>query len=339
MRIAILFDRASRPGAAPDLMIDATIAAVEQALAADGHVPLRVAATRGGAWERELRDGAIDLVFNLCEGIDGDAMGEPAVIERLESLGVPFTGASSRTAALCLRKPALNARLARAGLPVPPFARVARGDVAPDVGFPAICKPAAEDASLGIDQGSVVRTAGELALRLHAMHGRWSDVVVQRYVAGREMNVGIVGDEPLPISEISFARMPAGLWPIVTYESKWHAGSVEDAGATPVCPAELPGALAGELRRVALAAWRAAGGTGYGRVDFRVDELDRPWVLEVNANPDLAPDAGLARMACAAGLEYPALVRRICALALAERGSAGGEAYVDSASPTAVAGA
>jgi D-alanine-D-alanine ligase len=91
-----------------------------------------------------------------------------------------------------------------------------------------------------------------------------------------------------------------------------------------VCPADVSDALATELRRLALAAWRAIGGTGYGRVDFRVDDEGRPWILEVNANPDLAPDAGLARMARAADLDHGALVRRICALALAERGSARG---------------
>ncbi len=322
MRIAILFDGASRPGAAPDLVIDETIDAVERALAADGHVVQRVAATGDGGWERPIGAGAFDLVFNLCEGVDGDASAEPEVIARLEMLGLPFTGASSRAASLCLRKPEVNALLADAGLPVPPFASVARGHAPPDVGFPAICKPAAEDASIGVDQTSVVRDGGALAERVSAMHERWDEVVVQRYVAGRELNVGMLGDELLPISEISFARMPAGLWPIVTYRSKWDAGSVEDVGAAPVCPADVSDALATELRRLALAAWRAIGGTGYGRVDFRVDDGGRPWILEVNANPDLAPDAGLARMAGAAGLDHATLVRRICALALAERGSA-----------------
>jgi D-alanine-D-alanine ligase len=82
-----------------------------------------------------------------------------------------------------------------------------------------------------------------------------------------------------------------------------------------VCPARLPAPLADELRTLALAAWSVVGGGGYGRVDFRVDADDRPWLLEVNPNPDLAPDAGLARMARAAGLDYAALVRRVCALA------------------------
>jgi hypothetical protein len=145
---------------------------------------------------------------------------------------------------------------------------------------------------------------------------RWDEVLVQRYVDGREINVGIVGDTVLPISEIDFGAMPRGMWRIVTYQSKWMVGSDEDVGAMPQCPADLPPKVAAEVRRVALRAWQLVGGHGYGRVDMRIDASGKPWILEVNANPDIAPDAGLARMAGVAGIEYPALVRTMCELAL-----------------------
>jgi hypothetical protein len=93
-------------------------------------------------------------------------------------------------------------------------------------------------------------------------------------------------------------------------------GSDEDVGAAPQCPADLPPKLAAEVRRIALSAWRLVGGQGYGRVDMRIDAAGKPWILEVNANPDIAPDAGLARMAAVAGIEYPALVRTLCELGL-----------------------
>jgi D-alanine-D-alanine ligase len=193
---------------------------------------------------------------------------------------------------------------------------VRRGGAIPSVGFPAICKPAAEDASIGVEQRSVVRTTRQLTERVSAMLERWDEVLVQRYVEGREVNVGILGDAVLPIAEIDFGRMPKGMWRIVTYRSKWETGSEEDLGSAPRCPARLPAAVAAQLRRVAIAAWRVVGGSGYGRVDLRIDERGRPWILEVNANPDIAPDAGLARMARVAGIEYGALVRQICELGL-----------------------
>ena len=188
-----------------------------------------------------------------------------------------------------------------------------RGDPIPAVGFPAICKPAAEDASVGVEQRSVVRTMRALAERVSSMHERWDEVIVQRYIDGREVNVGIVGDQVLPVSEIQFDAMPKGMWRIVSYRSKWATGSDEDSGAQPLCPASLLDASSPTSSSASRSqAWRVVGGDGYGRVDFRIDRAGKPWILEVNSNPDLSPDAGLARMARVEGLDYGALVRAIC---------------------------
>lgn len=338
MKVAIIFDGVSAAESAavasPDVLIFETVDAVEAALAADGHRVERIAVNPDGRWLERVRRGKFDLAFNLCEGVAGVAALEPSVIAALELLRVPYTGSSSWTAALCLRKPLVNAILDRAGLPVPRWGVVRRpaeaaagaggaaanGARLPTVGFPAICKPAAEDASIGVEQRSVVRTMKALVARVEAMHARWDEVVVQHYVDGREVNVGIVGDQVLPVAEIDFAAMPRGLWRIVSYRSKWDEGSDEDLGAAPTCPADLPPELTAQLAELARAAWRAVGGTGYGRVDFRIDRAGRPWILEVNSNPDFSPTAGLARMGRAAGLDYAALVRRVCESA-AGRGS------------------
>ena len=310
MKIAVLFDGAS--AAAPDQLIVGTVDAVAAELASEGNEIVRVPVSPDAKWIEKLRRARVDLVFNLCESIDGVAALEPPVISVLELLNLPYTGSSSWTTALCLRKHVVNEALQGVGLPVPKFAVVRRGGTIPSVGFPAICKPAAEDASIGVEQRSVVRTTRQLTERVSAMLERWDEVLVQRYVEGREVNVGILGDATLPIAEIDFGRMPKGMWRIVTYTSKWETGSLEDLGSAPRCPARLPAAVATQLRRVAIAAWRLVGGAGYGRVDLRVDERGRPWILEVNSNPDIAPDAGLARMARVAGIEYGALVRQIC---------------------------
>jgi len=318
MKIAIAFDGLSAAGsAAPDLLILGTVEAVERALATDGHTTDRVAVHPDGRWLERVRRGKFDLVFNLCEGVDGVAQLEPAVIGALELLGVPYTGSSAWTTALCLRKHLVNALLHREGLPVPRFGVVRPGEPLPTVGFPAICKPAMEDASVGVEQRSVVRSLRALTTRVAAMHERWADVLVQHFIDGREVNVGILGDRALPAAEIDFTNMPGGMWRIVSYRSKWEEGCEEDLGAVPRCPADIPNALEAEMVEIALAAWRLVGGAGYGRVDFRIDKRGRPWLLEMNANPDIAPDAGLARMARVAGMDYPALVRAVCDLALA----------------------
>ena len=317
MKIGILFDGMSALGQNPDVLILEAVEAVESAIETWGHDAIRVPVNPDGRWVERVRRARFDLVFNLCEGIDGVAEFEPMVIAVLELFGIPYTGNSSATAALCLHKNLVNTMLDSAGLPVPRWSLARRGEDVTSVGFPAICKPAAEDASIGIEQRSVVRSTRALLARVEAMHDRWDEILVQRFIDGREVNVGIVGDQVLPIAEINFGDMPRGMWKIVSYRSKWITGSDEDIGATPSCPADLPRALTRELQRIALTAWRAVGGQGYGRADFRIDRSGRPWLLEVNPNPDISPGAGLARMAGVAGMDYAALVRRLCEIALA----------------------
>jgi D-alanine-D-alanine ligase len=317
VNIAILFDGASAYATEPDMLILGTVEAIEKALVDEGNKVSYIPIHMDGKWIEKVRRGKFDLAFNMCEGIDGIATLEPAVIGVLELFGIPFTGASSYTTNVCLRKNVVNTLLDKAGLPVPRFGAVKRGGALPSVGYPAIVKPAAEDASLGIEQRSVVRNSRQLAERVHQMLESWDEVIVQRFIDGREVNVGLIGNTVLPIAEIDFGAMPEGSWKIITYQSKWITGSDEDLGAVPRCPAKLPKKVAQETRDVALAAWKLVGGTGYGRVDMRIDEEGRPWILEVNANPDIAPDAGLARMAGVAGMPYSALIREICQHGLA----------------------
>jgi D-alanine-D-alanine ligase len=318
MKVALLFDGASAFAKNPDQLIMGAVSRIEQSLVSEGNEVGHIPVFHDGKWIEKLRRGKFDLAFNMCEGIDGIAALESSVVGVLELFKIPFTGASSYCTALCLRKHVVNSLLEKSGLPVPRFATMRRGDPLVTVGFPAIVKPAAEDASLGVEQRSVVRNTRQLAARVASMLELWDEVIVQRFVDGREVNVGILGDTVLPISEIDFRRMPAGRWRIVTYQSKWETGSEEDLGAVPKCPARLPAKLANEIRRVALRAWKLVGGYGYGRVDMRIDANGQPWILEVNANPDIDPDAGLAGMALVAGIEYPALIRSICELGLAQ---------------------
>src|SRR5204862_5371902 len=206
-----------------------------------------------------------DLVFNLCEGVRGVAQWEDHVVGTLELAGLAYTGCGPWTTAVCRRKPVANTVLERAGLPVPRWT-VAQGKIEDDFPLPAIVKPAAEDASAGLDRGSVVSDRKCLRARVAAMTEQFDEVLVQEYVGGREFNVGFVGSRVLPIAEIDFSRMPEGAWPILTYAGKWEIGSADDLGSVPVCPAAVPQKLADRLVRVAELAWRTMQGKGYGRI-------------------------------------------------------------------------
>jgi D-alanine-D-alanine ligase len=190
-----------------------------------------------------------------------------------------------------------------------------------DFPLPAIVKPAAEDASVGIEQASVVRTRAQLEARIAEQSETYEEVIVQEYVDGREFAVGFVGDATLPISEIDFTKMPDGAWPILSFAAKWEKGCAEDKGSQPVCPANVDRDLEKRIVAIAQSAWKAVGGTGYGRVDLRVDRNGEPWVLEVNPNPDISDSAGLSAMAHAKGWSYNELIMRIvdCATSAAQR--------------------
>jgi D-alanine-D-alanine ligase len=256
-----------------------------------------------------------DLVINLCEGIGGYSRWECMVVGALELAGVPFTGAGSWTTTVCHNKNVVNALLQAAGLPIPRWGMPVGGKVSSDFPLPAIVKPAAEDASVGIDQASVVRNHRQLRRRVAHIEKEYGPAMVQQYIGGREFAVGIVGSTVLPLSEIDFSQMPNGSWPILSFDAKWTAGSAEDVGSRPVFPARVVPLIARRMRAVALSAWRAVRGQGYGRVDMRLDEAGQPWLLEVNPNPDISDDAGLSRMAQAAGWSYDDLILRMVELA------------------------
>lgn len=316
MRVVILYDPGADDWTAEDIAgVMIAVDDVAGIFGRMGHQVQKVPVRHDLRWFGLARRA--DLVFNLCEGVHGVAMWEDHVAAMLEFAGIPFTGCGSWTLALTRRKYASNAFLQAAGLPVPRWT-VASGKIDEDFPLPAIVKPAAEDASAGLDRGSVVTDRKSLRARVAAMTEQFDEVLVQQYIAGREFNVGFVGMRALPVSEIDFTGMPEGSWPILTYAAKWHTGSAEDVGSRPVCPAAISQRLSERLVKVAEKAWRAVGGRGYGRVDVRVDDTGRPWVLEVNANPDLTDEAGLSRMAKAAGWDYPELVRRIAEAALRE---------------------
>jgi D-alanine-D-alanine ligase len=312
VKIGILFDGGSHDWDQKDVAaVMANVTEIQGWLRRGGHETSLIPVHLGDvAWLRRVQRH--DLIFNLCEGVNGYARYEDFAVASLELTRVPFTGCPSWPVTICHRKHIANTLLAAAGVPVPPF-MLARG-ITPPAGlrYPVIVKPSGEDASVGIDAGAVCSTRKALRDRLARTLEQWNEVLIQEYVAGREVNVGFVGRELLPISEIIFDRMPEGTWPIVTYAAKWDTGCAEDLGTQPVCPAQLAPELSRRVIQAARQAWETlAGSQGYGRVDLRITEQGEVSVLEVNPNPDLSTDAGLARMAQARGWDYGDLILKV----------------------------
>jgi D-alanine-D-alanine ligase len=209
-------------------------------------------------------------------------------------------------------------------VPTPPYRLLrSEADLANlPLDVPWFVKLAHEDASLGITEANVVRTPAELAARTRELWAEYNEpVLAERYIEGREVNVTVLGwrenTQVLPLHEIDFGAMPSDRPRIVSYAAKWDEHHVDYAGTKPVPMVDLAPETRAAIERVAQAAYRAVDLRDYGRVDLRVDATGLPWVIDVNPNPDISPDAGVARAAAAAGMPYPKMVARIAELALA----------------------
>jgi len=250
-----------------------------------------------------------DAVFNFYEGAADRIETEDYMAALMEWLGIPFTGSSFRTLGLARNKHLAKLLLRGGGLPTPEFLVVHALPVPPcPIAWPVIVKPAGQDASVGVDQGSVVQDQESLSKRVaDLLHRYGPPVLVEAFVAGREFNVGVVEFptlHALPIAEIVFADKGPGHWPIVTYDAKWLPGSEADRATPPKCPADVEPALAAKLETIACRAFRLLGCRDYARVDFRVGPTGAPSILEVNPNPDFHPSAGFARSLAAAGIAH-----------------------------------
>jgi D-alanine-D-alanine ligase len=257
-----------------------------------------------------VKEVAPDALINLCEGYYGRPQWESNVAGVFELLGLTFTGNASTTLALCQDKFKAKAVLRAAGLPTAPAQIMRTGDEPLELRFPLIVKPNNEDASLGIYPDSVVRDEESLRRQVRRCLDSYRQaVLVEAFIDGREFNVSVMENgevTPLPVSEIDYSAMPKGMPRILGYEAKWFEDDPLYQKTPPVCPAEIDAELRGRLQELAAAAFRTMGCRDYARVDFRMDAKGRPFILEVNPNPDISTNAGYARALKAAGIEYAA---------------------------------
>ncbi|MGE3806841.1 MAG: hypothetical protein AB7K24_19405 [Gemmataceae bacterium] len=270
------------------------------------------------AFQRKLRRVQPDVIFNQYDDVVLGAFHEIRFAALMRMMGFPITGSAELSLGLCRFKYVTSCLLAGMGVPVPPQTCLVdslRMVEQKEWEYPLIVQPSQEHAGIGTDRDSLVTSKQGLRKKVREILKAYNQpAVVQQFCPGREFNVGILGASKmrvLPLAEMDYSQLPPHVPPIMSYAAKWLESTDEYECIDVTCPAEVEPGLARAIEEVALSAFRAVGGRGYGRVDIRLDEQGQPRVLDVNCNPCLDDEMGLARSAAAAGISYPELLDQI----------------------------
>lgn len=324
MRLAAILHDRVRPDSGPDdLDVLEQVAAVESALRALGwRVSTLPCDLDLATLAERLRRDPPDLCFNLVESLGGHGRLAPVVPALLESLVVRFTGAGSSAMFAATHKTLAKRLLRASGVPTPDWLDAAaladpRASAAPGRW---IIKSVWEHASRGLDEDSVVEIAGgtdadrartlasALRPRLGSLGG---EGFVERYVHGREFNVAVLAGRVLPLAEMVFRGHDAGRPRVVGFRAKWDPTATEYHDTVRAFLADAEPELARSVADVVSRCWSLFGLRGWARVDLRVDAAGTPWVIDVNANPCLSPDAGFAAAVAEAGLSFADAIAQI----------------------------
>ena len=291
-----------------------TVAAITQALHRAGHAVVPLGSV--DALLRALTTPArtLDLVFNIAEGVRGRCR-EAWAPALLEMTGMPYTGSGPAALALALDKLATKRLCEGEGIPTPRWTQVRPGEsmrLPPSLRFPLIVKPRHEGSAMGIDASAVVHDQVALEARVRWLTSVYQEpALVEEFIAGGEATVCLIGNdppEPLPVIQRPLDAL-TGL--------AWHVGEASRRDpATAVVPMTMASALEAELQRCAAAVFMLLGCRDVARVDFRIDEAGRPFFLEINPLPNLAPDDSFGLLGESLGIGYDGMIRRILDAAL-----------------------
>jgi len=247
----------------------------------------------------------VDFIFNALHGTFGEDGTVQAV---LDQTGVPYTGEGADGSRTAFDKIESKKRFIKVGVPTAPYVTLRKGEK-PELSLPVVVKVPCQGSSVGI---YIVKEPGELEAALASAFSQTETVLVETFIAGRELTVGVLGDEALPIIEI---RPKGGFY---SYENK-YTWTNRGGAAEHECPAHLPNGETKLVQEAALAAHRALDLQVYSRVDVILDENRQPQVLEVNTIPGMTETSLLPEAAAAAGISMPKLCERILQLSLERR--------------------
>ena len=263
------------------------------------------------------------IAFNLLEAFDDVTIFDQNVVSHLELLKLPYTGCNPRGLLLARDKSLSKKLLAYHRIPAPEFEvfRIGRPiRRSKRLAFPLIVKSLTQESSVGISQASVVDSDEKLMERVAFIHASiGTAAIVERYIEGRELYVGIIGNQTLnalPVWELFFNNMPADAKRIATDRVKWSVKYQQKHGIESGQARDLPEGAADRIQHVCKRAYRALELSGFARIDLRLEDNGSVWVLEANPNPQIAKGEDFAASADTAGISYESLLQRIVNLGL-----------------------
>jgi D-alanine-D-alanine ligase len=276
-----------------------------------------------GEIRRLVEEFKPQIAFNLLEGFDDIVVFDQNVVSHLELLKLSYTGCNPRGLLLARDKSLSKKLLAYHRIPVPESEvyRIGRPIRRPKrLVYPLIVKSLTQEASIGISQASVVETDEKFKERVLFVHESiGTTAIAEQYIEGRELYVGILGNQALqamPVWEMYFNNMPEGSKRIATDRVKWSVKYQKKHGIDSGPVRELPENQTQAIQHLCKRAYRALEMSGYGRIDLRLDDAGKVWVLEANPNPQIAKGEDFAASAEKAGLSYETVLQRIINLGL-----------------------
>jgi D-alanine-D-alanine ligase len=338
MKVAVIHGAVAEDAGRDEKDVLVQVDAVSEGLAALGHEPVAVPVSLNlEETARTLTALQPLIAFNLVESLSGKGSLIHIVPALLDALKIPYTGSGTEAIILTSNKVLAKKWLGAASLPTPPWFTAAERREELCVTGPWLVKSAWEHASIGLDEDSVIPDAdrGLLLAEMEVRRGVLGGAcLAEAFIDGREFNLSLLADrvnpgcgldgpavpslvcgsgpEVLPPAEIRFDAYPPGKVRVVGYRSKWEADSFEFSHTPRSFEfPETDAPLLARLRELAIRCWKLFDLEGYARVDFRVDKEGRPWILEVNTNPCLSPDAGFHAATLRAGLSFSEVLNRI----------------------------
>ncbi|MEX2525177.1 MAG: D-alanine--D-alanine ligase [Gammaproteobacteria bacterium] len=277
-----------------------------------------------GSIRRTFRDSRPHIAFNLLEEFHGNSLYDYHIASYMELLRLHYTGCNPRGLMLAHDKSLCKKLLAFHRINTPRFATFPLGRKVrcpKRLRFPLIVKSLVEEGSYGLAQASVVNTEEKLLERVQYLHEKLeTPVIAEEYIDGRELYVAVVGNlrlQVLPVLELKFGDLPEGTHRFATTRVKWDWNYQDEHKIEVVVAEDIPAGIMTELTRLGKRIYKVLGMSGYARIDLRLTENNRLYVLEANANPDIGYGEELSLAAEAAGISYEQLLQKVINLGLA----------------------